>query len=56
MDTPDTPPVADIADTRTLSLGQLASQGAAAAAKPLRHVLPSDGKGRIAVAAFGSSI
>lgn len=48
--------IVGVADTRTTSLGRLAGEGAHAAAESLRHVLPADPDGRVAVAAFGSSI
>lgn len=52
----DAPVVAGVADTRSTTLDRLAGQGAQTAAESLRHVLPADGAGRVAVAAFGSSI
>jgi FXSXX-COOH protein len=52
----DAPAVVGVADTRSTTLDRLAGQGAQTAADSLRHVLPADGAGRVAVAAFGSSI
>lgn len=48
--------IVGVADTRSVTLDQLAGQGAHTAAESLRHVLPEDENGRVAVAAFGSSI
>jgi FXSXX-COOH protein len=45
-----------VADTRGISLGKLAGEGAHIAAESLQHVLPVDPDGRVPVAAFGSSI
>jgi FXSXX-COOH protein len=45
--------IVGVADTRTTTLDQLAGEGAGTV---LRHVLPTDGDGRVAVAAFASSI
>jgi FXSXX-COOH protein len=59
MDTnlpPVKPLIQGVADTRNTSLDRLAGEGAATAADSLRHVLPADEAGRVAVAAFGSSI
>lgn len=44
------------ADTRGMALGTLAGEGARVATDSLRHVVPSDDKARVSVAAFGSSI
>ena len=52
----DAPVVTGVADTRSTTLDRLAGQGAQTAADSLRHVLPAEGAGRVAVAAFGSSI
>lgn len=43
-----------VADARFTGLAKLVESGRAAAS--LRHVLPADESGRVAVAAFGSSI
>jgi FXSXX-COOH protein len=48
--------IVGVADTRSTSLDRLAGEGAGTAAESLRHVLPTDENGRVAVAAFGSSI
>jgi FXSXX-COOH protein len=48
--------VAGVADTRATSLDRLAGERAKIAAESLRHVLPADSSGRVAVAAFGASI
>lgn len=48
--------VAGVPDTRSTSLDRLASEGAEIAAESLRHVLPRNDRGRVSVAAFGSSI
>lgn len=50
------PAVTGLADTRGTSLDRLAGQAAPAAAEGLRHVLPAEETGRVAVAAFSSSI
>lgn len=47
--------VSGVADTRGTSLDRLAAE-AAPAAEGLRHVLPAEENGRVAVAAFSSSI
>ena len=44
-----------VADTRGITLDQLAGEGGRGAAEGLRHVIPSN-EGRVPVAAFGSSI
>ena len=48
--------IVGVADTRATSLDRLAGEGANTAAESLRHVLPADETGRVAVAAFGSCI
>lgn len=50
------PAVAGLADTRGTALDRLAAEAAPAAAEGLRHVLPAEETGRVAVAAFSSSI
>lgn len=50
------PAIIGVTDTRATSLDRLAADGTRAAAESLRHVLPEDENGRVAVAAFGSSI
>ena len=50
------PAVTGVADTRGTSLDRLAGESAPAAAAGLRHVLPAQEDGRVAVAAFSSSI
>ncbi len=49
------PIVPGVTDTRGTTLADLA-RDSATVADSLRHVLPDDGTGRVAVAAFGSSI
>lgn len=50
------PAVAGVADTRSTRLDRLADTGAATAAESLKHVIPDAAEGRVAVAAFASSI
>lgn len=49
------PVVPGVTDTRGTTLADLA-RDSATVADSLKHVLPNDGAGRVAVAAFGSSI
>lgn len=49
------PAVAGVVDTRSTRLDRLAER-AGAAAESLKHVLPADEAGQVAVAAFASSI
>jgi hypothetical protein len=48
--------IVGVVDTRSTSLDRLAGEGAHTATESLRHVLPADETGRVAVAAFGSCI
>jgi hypothetical protein len=50
------PAVTGVADTRGTSLDRLAADAAPSPAEGLRHVLPAEEAGRVAVAAFSSSI
>jgi len=55
-DNPRPTAVRGLTDTRAVPLDRLAAQGAGATTENLRHVLPAEDGGRVAVAAFGSSI